>query len=70
MSKSIYELTNELDDKLVYDMLEGIFANISTVKASHNTADANIDISFGIGDLELPLHPGAEQFWKDKGFTK
>ena len=64
-------VTNEdLDDALVYDMLEGIFANISTVKASHNTADANIDISFGIGDLELPLHPGAEQFWKDNGYTK
>ncbi|MBP0981154.1 MAG: TAXI family TRAP transporter solute-binding subunit [Oscillospiraceae bacterium] len=64
-------VTNEdLEDKVVYDMLEGIFANISTVKASHNTADANIDISFGIGDLELPLHPGAEQFWADKGYTK
>ena len=57
-----------LSDELVYDMLEGIFANIATIKASHNTADKNIDITFGVGDLVLPLHPGAEKFWKDQGY--
>lgn len=62
-------LCNEsLSDELVYDMLEGIFANIGTIKASHNTADKNIDITFGVGDLVLPLHPGAEKFWKDQGY--
>ena len=58
----------KLSDELVYDMLEGIFANIGTIKASHNTADKNIDITFGVGDLVLPLHPGAEKFWKDQGY--
>ena len=58
----------KLSDELVYDMLEGIFANIDTIKASHNTADKNIDITFGVGDLVLPLHPGAEKFWRDNGY--
>lgn len=57
-----------LSDAMVYDMLEGIFANIDTVKASHNAADKNIDISFGVDDIQLPLHPGAESFWKDNGY--
>ena len=59
-----------LEDKVVYDMMEGIFANIKTIKASHNTADKNIDITTGSNDLVLPLHPGAEQFWKDQGYIK
>ena len=44
--------------------------NISTIKASHNAADKNIDIKFGVDDIQLPLHPGAEQFWKDNGYIK
>ena len=50
------------------DMLQGIFENISTIKASHNAADKNIDISFGVDDIQLPLHPGAEAFWRDNGY--
>ena len=58
----------ELSDNRVYDMLEGIFQNISTIKASHTAADKNIDITFGVDDIQLPLHPGAEAFWRDNGY--
>ena len=36
----------------------------------HNAADKNIDITFGVDDVQLPLHPGAEAFWKDNGYIK
>lgn len=65
---NIMLVREDLSDEMVYDMLEGIFANISTIKASHNTADANIDITFGVDDIQLPLHPGAEAFWRDNGY--
>ena len=32
--------------------------------------DKNIDITFGVDDIQLPLHPGAEAFWKDTGYIK
>ena len=67
---NIMLVRKDLSDKMVYDILEGVFKNISTIKASHNAADKNIDISFGISDIQLPLHPGAEQFWKDNGYGK
>ena len=67
---NIMLVREDLSDAMVYDMLEGIFANISTIKASHNAADKNIDITFGVDDIQLPLHPGAEAFWKDKGYIK
>ncbi len=65
---NIMLVREDLSNEMVYDMLEGIFANIDTIKASHNTADENIDITFGVSDIQLPLHPGAEQFWKDQGY--
>ena len=67
---NIMLVNKDLSDAMVYDMLEGIFANISTIKASHNAADKNIDITFGVDDIQLPLHPGAEAFWKDNGYIK
>ena len=65
---NIMLVRKDLSDAMVYDMLEGIFQNISTIKASHNAADKNIDITFGVDDIQLPLHPGAEAFWKDNGY--
>ena len=65
---NIMLVREDLSNEMVYDMLEGIFANIDTIKASHNAADKNIDITFGVDDIQLPLHPGAEQFWKDQGY--
>ena len=65
---NIMLVREDLSDEMVYDMLEGIFANISTIKNSHNTANENIDITFGVDDITLPLHPGAEAFWRDNGY--
>ena len=67
---NIMLVKKDLSDRMVYDILEGVFKNISTIKASHNAADKNIDITFGVGDIQLPLHPGAEAFWKDNGYIK
>ena len=67
---NIMLVNKNLSDKVVYDMLTGVFENISTIKASHNAADKNIDITFGVDDIQLPLHPGAEAFWKDNGYIK
>ena len=54
----------------VYDMLDCIFSDdgIATIKASHNTADKNIDVSFGVDDVKIPLHDGAAKWWQDHGY--
>ena len=67
---NIMLVRKDLSDEMVYDLLTGIFQNIATIKASHNAANKNIDITFGVDDIQLPLHPGAEQFWKDNGYIK
>lgn len=60
----------ELSDEMVYDMMTGIFENLNIVQASHNAARKNISLDVGIDDLQLPLHPGAEKWWADHGYTK
>ena len=67
---NIMLVREDLSDELVYDMLTGIFENIDTIQASHNAANKNIYLEVGIEDLQLPLHPGAEAFWKDNGYIK
>ena len=67
---NIMLVNKELSDDMVYDMLDCIFSDdgISTIKASHNTADKNIDISFGVDDIKIPLHDGAAKWWQDHGY--
>ena len=65
---NIMLVRKELSDDMVYDMLTGIFENIETIQASHNAANNNIYLDVGVGDLQLPLHPGAEAFWREQGY--
>ena len=47
---NIMLVNKDVSDDMVYDMLDCIFSDdgIATIKASHNTADKNIDVSFGV----------------------
>ena len=67
---NIMLVNRNTDPDLVYDWLDCIFdeAGITTIKASHNTADKNIDISFGVDDVKIPLHEGAAKWWKEHGY--
>lgn len=65
---NIMLVREDLSEKMVYDMLTGIFEHIDTIQASHNAANKNIYLEVGVDDIQLPLHPGAEAFWKEKGY--
>lgn len=65
---NIMLVNKDLSDDMVYDILNCAFDDMSTIKASHNTADKNIDISFGVEDVKIPLHDGAAKWWQDHGY--
>ena len=65
---NIMLVREDLSEKMLYDMLTGIFEHIDTIQASHNAANKNIYLEVGVDDIQLPLHPGAEAFWKEKGY--
>ncbi len=67
---NIMLVNKDVSDDMVYDMLDCIFSDdgIATIKASHNTADKNIDVTFGVDDVKIPLHDGAAKWWQDHGY--
>lgn len=59
--------TTDLSDEEVYVMLENLFANVANVQAAHSSM-TNFSIESACeGEFAVPLHPGAEKFYKDKG---
>lgn len=55
----------DLDEELVYDITKATFENIDTVKNSHAAAKGlNLE---GAVRTSIPLHPGAERYFKEIG---
>ncbi len=59
----------DVPDEVVYRMLEIIDANIDEFKAIHPSW-AGFDIKTAWQNAGAPLHPGAEKFYKDKGYMQ
>lgn len=59
-------VTNEdLADEAVYELTKTLFENLDHLKNAHSSAK-QIDIKKATDQLPLPLHPGAEQYYKEK----
>ncbi|MDR2528847.1 MAG: TAXI family TRAP transporter solute-binding subunit [Synergistaceae bacterium] len=57
---------DKVADDVVYEFVKTMFDNIADVQASHSTAK-QINLETALNGLTVPLHPGAEKFYKEKG---
>ena len=55
----------DLDEDLVYEMTKAIFDNIDTVKESHKAA-SGLSLETAV-KVSIPMHPGAERYFKEIG---
>jgi TRAP transporter TAXI family solute receptor len=62
--KSMLACSAKLDADLVYNMLKVMFANGERMAASHKKG-ADIQIATALDGMSIPLHPGAEKFFKE-----
>jgi len=62
--KSMLACGAKLDAQMVYDMLKTMYANGERMAASHKKG-ADIQIATGLDGMSIPLHPGAERFYKE-----
>jgi TRAP transporter TAXI family solute receptor len=72
---NIMLIHKNLPDEVVYDLLENIWspAGLEAIGASHDTAKKEItwnNALRGIAGTSVPLHSGAEKFYKDRGVLK
>jgi uncharacterized protein len=58
-----------LPDDLVYRFTRAVFDNLSQFHAAHAAA-RNLTLQTALVGMALPLHPGAERFFKDKGIAR
>ena len=58
-----------VSDDLAYQMAKQLYANLDTLHAAHNAAKA-IKLENAIKGMPVPLHPGAERFYKEVGLIK
>ena len=56
-------------EETVYQMTKQLFENLDTVKAAHAAGKA-IDVAKAAENLPIPLHPGAERYYREAGVLK
>ncbi|WP_240512159.1 TAXI family TRAP transporter solute-binding subunit [Pseudoruegeria sp. SK021] len=70
VSISNFLVTNEdVSDDIAYAMTKQLFENLDTLAASHQAAK-QIDIANAIAGMPIPLHPGAERYYREQGLIK
>ncbi len=63
-------ITNaNIPEQVVYDMTKTVFDNLDELKASH-AAFRNLKPEEMLQGLSAPFHPGAEKYYKEKGWLE
>jgi uncharacterized protein len=57
---------SDLSDEEAYQMTKQLFENLDSMVAAHNAAKA-ISLENAAKGLPIPLHPGAERYYQEKG---
>ena len=60
--------SQKVSDKIAYDMTKNRFENLPALVATHSAAK-NINIDKALTGMPVPLHPGAEKYYKEKGIV-
>jgi hypothetical protein len=60
---------SDVPDDVAYRMAKAMFDNIDTLYAAHNAAKA-IKRDNAIKGMPIPLHPGAEKYYREVGLIK
>jgi uncharacterized protein len=60
---------SDLKDDLVYAMTKQVFDNLPELAASHS-AGKEITLQGALAGMPIPLHPGAERYFREKGLLK
>lgn len=64
-----YIVADSLDEDLVYDMTKALFENAEEITVGHPKG-AELDPVYSVSSISIPMHPGAEKYYKEVGVLK
>jgi len=67
-STNVLVINADVDEELVYQMTKAVFENLADLHKVHPSA-SSISLESAVTDL-IPLHPGAERYYKEAGIIK
>ncbi len=60
---------SDVPDELAYQMTKAMYEHLDTLYAAHNAAKA-IKLENAVKGMPVPLHPGAERYYREVGIVK
>jgi len=64
--KNYIIINKDADEDLTYELIKTMYENWDRIKQSHS-ALAEVTPEMAVDRMELPLHPGVERYFKEKG---
>lgn len=58
-----------VSDDLAYEMTKTLYENLDSLQSAHNAAKA-IKLENALNGMPVPIHPGAERYYKEQGLIK
>lgn len=66
---ALFITKEDMDEEVVYNITKGLFENIEELERVH-AQGKNVKLDTAIEAMSVPLHPGAEKYYKEKGMLK
>ena len=60
---------SDVSEELAYQMTKQLFENVEDLVSSHQAA-SQISLEHALDGMPVPLHPGAERFYREQGLIQ
>ncbi|NLM14056.1 MAG: TAXI family TRAP transporter solute-binding subunit [Epulopiscium sp.] len=64
-----YIVSDSLSEDLVYNMTKALFENADEIAKAHPKG-AELDPEYSVSSISIPMHPGAEKYYREIGVLK
>ena len=68
-SPALLSVREDISEEVVYEVVKAIFEHLDIIAETH-AQGKNIKLETALNGMSIPLHPGAERYYKEKGILK
>lgn len=68
-SPALFTTHKDIDEETVYAITKALFEHLDELESAH-AQGKNVTLESALKGMSIPLHPGAEKFYKEKGMNE